>query len=124
MTKTILITILTLLTVEFTGQEKSVVHGVVTDGHRNRLIGINVAVKGTVVGRVSDTCGRFVIPVESENFTLIFHGMSYDDMRTYEIALARKDITSDTLFFQLGNWKTPNPICEKVSSKVKMEIIK
>lgn len=123
MTTTILITILTLLTVDFAGQERTVLHGVVTDGHRNRLIGINVMIKGTTVGKVSDSCGRFMIPVDSGKFTLLFHGMSYDDMRTYEIELTKKDITSDTLIFQLGHWKTPNPICDKVDKRRKIKMI-
>ena len=99
---TILFTILTLLTVASVGQEKTELLGIATDGHRNRLIGINVMIKGTAVGRVTDTCGRFSIPVDSEKFTL-FHGISYDDMRTYEIELTKNDITTDTLVFQLGH---------------------
>lgn len=123
MTTTTILSILTLLTVDFTTQEKTDLFGIVTDGHRNRLIGINVMIKGTTVGRVTDTCGRFSIPVDSENFTLLFHGMSYDDMRAYEIELAKKDITSDTLIFQLGNWKAPNPICDKVGKKRNIIVI-
>jgi len=123
MTTTILVTILTLLTIDSVGQDKSELLGIATDGHRNRLIGINVMIKGTTIGRVSDTCGRFSIPVDSENFTLLFHGMSYDDMRTYEIELTKKEITSDTLIFQLGHWKVPNPICDKVDKKRKIKVI-
>lgn len=123
MTTTILLTILTLLTVDSIGQEKTELLGIATDGHRNRLIGINVMIKGTPVGRITDTCGRFSIPVDSEKFTLLFHGMSYDDMRTYEIELTKKDMTSDTLIFQLGHWKTPNPICDKVDRKRKIKVI-
>lgn len=123
MTTPILLTILTLLTVDSIAQEKTELLGIATDGHRNRLIGINVMIKGTTVGRVTDTCGQFSIPVDGEKFTLLFHGMSYDDMRTYEIELTKKDMTSDTLIFQLGRWKTPNPICDKVDRKRKIKVI-
>jgi carboxypeptidase-like protein len=119
----ILFTILTLLTVDSVGQEKTELVGIATDGHRNRLIGINVMIKGTTVGGVTDTCGRFSIPVDSEKFTLLFHGMSYNDMRTFEIDLTKNDITSDTLVFQLGHWKAPNPICDKVGKKRKRKLI-
>lgn len=122
-TTTLLLTILTLLIVDSVGQEKTELVGIATDGHRNRLLGINVMIKGTAIGRVTDTCGRFSIPIDRENFTILFHGMSYDDMRTYEIELTKNDITSDTLVFQLGHWKAPNPICDKVDKKRKRKLI-
>lgn len=123
MITTILVTILTLLTVDSIGQEKTELVGIVADGHRNRLVGVNVMVKGTTVGRVSDSCGRFAIPVDSGKITLLFHGMSYDDMRTYEIELTKKDISSDTLIFQLGYWKAPSPFCEKLDKRRRVKVI-
>lgn len=122
-TTTILYTIFAFLTVDSVGQEKHQLLGIATDGHRNRLIGINVVIKGTTVGRVTDTCGRFSIPVDGENLTLLFHGMSYDDMRTYEIELTKSDITSDTLVFQLGHSKAANLVCDKVDKKRKRKVI-
>ena len=123
-TITMLFTILTLLTIDSVGQQETELLGIATDGHRNRLVGVNVMIKGTTVGRATDTCGRFSIPVDSEKFTLFFHGMSYDDIRTYEIVLTKNDITTDTLVFQLGHWKIPNPSCDKVDKKRKRKVIK
>lgn len=82
-------------------------------------------VKGTTTGTVTDLCGEFSIPINQESVTLVFHGMSYDDMRTYEINLKQKDIKDDLLLFQLGNWKVKNEACKKkVDRKLKRYIIK
>lgn len=104
-------------------QEKKVLNGIATDGHRNRLIAINAIIKGTVTGILTDQCGRFSIPIDSDEFTLLFHGMSYDDMRTYEIKLKQSELTSDTLIFQLGHWKMENPKCGKVDGKLERRVI-
>jgi len=80
-------------------------------------------IKGKTIGTVTDICGRFSIPVDNEKFTLLFHGMSYDDMRTYEIELTKKDVTTDTLVFQLGHWKVKNPDCDKVDKRLRKKVI-
>ena len=118
-----LLTTLILLTVDTVGQERKVLTGITTDGHRNGLLGINVMIKGTATGTVTDICGRFSIPVDSDEFTLLFHGLSYDDMRTYEIKIGKADITTDTLVFQLGRWKLQNTDCEKVNKKLRKKVI-
>ena len=115
--------ILALLTVDATGQEKRLLTGIATDGHRNGVPGINVMIKGTITGTVTGICGRFTIPIDSDEVTLLFHGMSYDDMRTYEIRLKKTDIPTDTLVFQLGHWKVDNTECGKVDKKLKRRVI-
>lgn len=117
------LTILTFLSVEVTGQEKKLLTGIATDGYRNRVLGINVVIKGTITGTVTDICGRFTIPIDAEEVTLLFHGMTYNDMRTYEITLNKIDISADTLVFQLGHSKVDNKECEKVGKKIKRRII-
>ena len=117
------LTILTLLTVDTTGQEKRRLTGIVTDKHRNGVLGINVIIKGTTTGTVSDICGRFTIPIDADEVTLVFHGMSYNDMRTYEIKLSKADIPTDALVFQLGHWKVDNKECDKVDKKLKRRVI-
>jgi hypothetical protein len=123
LTAVTLLTILTLLTVDSTGQEKRLLTGIATDGHRNRILGINVIIKGTTTGTVTDTCGRFTIPIDTDEVTLLFHGMSYDDMRTYEIKLNKADISTDILVFQLGHWKVDNKKCGKLDKKLKRRVI-
>lgn len=98
-------------------QEK-VLRGIATDGHRNPLLAINVMIKGTAIGTVTDQCGRFSIPLSNEELTLVFHGMSYDDLRAFEIALKSSECINDTIVFQLGNWKVDNPACNKVSNRL------
>jgi hypothetical protein len=117
------LTILTLLTVDATGQEKKLLTGIATDGHRNGVLAINVIIKGTAIGAVTDICGRFTIPIDADEVTLVFHGMSYDDTRTYEIKLRKADISTDTLVFQLGHWKVDNKECDKVNKKLKRRVI-
>lgn len=116
------LTLLTLLTVDATGQQK-LLTGIATDGHRNGVLAINVIIKGTTIGTVTDTCGLFSIPIAADEVTLVFHGMSYDDMRTYEIQLNKADISTDTLVFQLGHWKVDNKQCDKVNKKLKKQVI-
>ncbi len=123
LTTTIFLTILTLLAVKTTGQEKRYLNGIVTDGHRNSLLAINVVVKGTTTGTVTDTCGRFTLPIDKDEITLVFHGMSYDDLRAYEIKLNKTDLSADTLVFQLGRWKVDNKACQKVDKNLKKRVI-
>lgn len=122
-TSIMLFTILTLLTVNTTAQETSVLRGIATDGHRNGIIGVNVVIKGTTIGTVTDTCGRFSIPIDEDEFTLLFHGMSYDDIRTYEIRLNKSEITTAPLVFQLGHLTVDNTGCEKVDRKLERRVI-
>jgi hypothetical protein len=117
------LTILTLLTVDATGQEKSFLTGIATDGHRNGVLAINVFIKGTTTGTVTDICGRFTIPIDTDEVTLVFQGMSYDDTRTYEIRLKKTDVSTDTLVFQLGHSKVDNKECDKVDKKLKRRVI-
>ncbi|MEJ7643737.1 MAG: carboxypeptidase-like regulatory domain-containing protein [Chryseolinea sp.] len=122
---TIITTILILLTIVSYGQENKVIKGIAIDGHRNPILAINVMVKGTTTGTVTDRCGEFSIPIKQKSVTLVFHGMSYDDMRAYEINLKQKDIKDDLLLFQLGNWKVKNEACKKkIDRKLKRYIIK
>lgn len=114
---------LTLLCFDNTGQETHVLNGIVTDGHRNGLIGITAIVKGTTTGAVTDICGRFLIPIDNNALTLLFHGLSYDDLRTYEISLKKVELTNDTVVFQLGHWKAENANCRKVNRKLKRYVI-
>ena len=114
---------LTLLSPDNGKQEKKALNGIATDGHRNRLMGINAVIKGTGTGTVTDACGRFSIPMTSDDFTLLFHGMSYDDTRTYEVKLKKIELAGDTIIFQLGHWKTMNPNCGKVDRRLKRCVI-
>jgi hypothetical protein len=105
------------------GQTKTL-KGITTDGHRNPIISCNVIIKGTTTGTVTNDCGEFSIPIDTDEFTLLFHGMSYDDMKTYEIKLKTKDIKDDIIVFQLGHWKLKNEVCKKtVDKKFKRKLI-
>jgi hypothetical protein len=117
------LTILTLLTVDVTGQERKLLIGIVADAHRNGVMAINVIIKGTTIGTVTDICGRFAIPIEANEVTVIFHGMAYDDTRTYETKFNKADISPDTLVFQLGHSKVDNRECCKVNKKLKRRVI-
>ena len=113
----------TLLSFGNIGQEAKILNGIVTDGHRNGQIAITAIVKGTTTGAVTDVCGRFSIPFDSEELTLLFHGMSYDDSRAYEIRLKKTELTNDTIVFQLGHWKIENANCKRIGRKFKRYVI-
>ena len=109
-------TLLTLLTVISYGQTKTL-KGITTDGHLNPIISCNVILKGTTTGTVTNECGEFSIPINTNGFTLLFHGMTYDDMRTFEIELKTKDINDDIIVFQLGHSRLKNDVCKKAVDK-------
>jgi hypothetical protein len=122
-TTTTITTLLTLLTIVSFGQTKTL-KGITTDGRRNPIISCNVIIKGTTTGTVTNDCGEFSIPIDTDEFTLLFHGMSYDDLRTYEIKLKTKDIKDDIIVFQLGHLKLKNEVCKKtVDKKLKRKLI-
>ena len=53
--------------------------GVVRDETNNPLPGVNVLVKGTTTGTVSDTDGRYSLSLPSGNSTLVFSFIGYAD---------------------------------------------
>ena len=70
-------------------QEK-VITGKVMDSHTNEpMPGVNIQVKGTTMGVISDENGKFSLPVTDPNPTLIFSFIGYV---TQEIPLAGKNI--------------------------------
>ncbi len=56
-------------------------------------------IKATSTGTVTDLCGEFSIPVDQKSVTLVFQGMSFDDMRTYEIQLEKRTLRTPSLYF-------------------------
>jgi hypothetical protein len=119
-TITILLTLITFISL---GQQRTL-KGITTDGHRNPIIACNVIIKGTTTGTVTNDCGEFSIPIDTDEFTLLFHGMSYDDLRTFEIQLTTKDIVDDIIVFQLGHSILKNKVCKKtVNKKLKRKLI-
>lgn len=118
------IILLTLSAINGFGQEKNILKGLVIDGHRNPIIACNVMIKGTMIGTITDICGEFSIPFEQDDITLVFHGMSYNDMRAYEINLKLKDLKDELTLFQLGHLKVKNDDCKKrVDKKLKKYVI-
>jgi len=66
-------------------EQKFVVTGVITDAiENNSLPGVNVTIKGTNIGTVTDFEGRYTIEVQNENQSLVFSMMG---MLTEEIAV-------------------------------------
>src|SRR5450759_4153592 len=62
------------------------VSGTITDASSNQaMIGVNVTVKGTTIGGISDVNGKFSVSVPNANATLVFSFIGYV---TQEIPLA------------------------------------
>ena len=53
-------------------QEGIEIKGTIVDGNGNSLPGVNVIVKGTTIGAISDANGNYTIIVEDPNATLVF----------------------------------------------------
>lgn len=108
-----------LLSLKKPEEPKRKLHGIATDGKGNPLNGCNVVIKGTAVGTVTNSCGEFDLPFDSDELVLVFHDMTYNDMRAFEIRLDQSKIDSKQVVFQLGKNKKPNDLCSMVDKKLK-----
>ncbi|MGD0754394.1 MAG: TonB-dependent receptor [Bacteroidales bacterium] len=76
-------------------QQQIKVSGTITDASNNQALpGVNVLVKGTVIGAISDVNGNFTVTVNDPNATLIFSFIGYV---TREIALGGKSTVTVAL---------------------------
>ena len=67
-------------------QQMTKVSGAITDASSNQaMIGVNVQVKGTTIGAISDVNGKFTLNVPNANATLVFSFIGYV---TQEVPLA------------------------------------
>ena len=73
------------------------IQGVITDSQGETLPGVNVLVKGTSIGAISDIDGKFTLQVPSPKSVLI---ISYIGYETYEVIVGNK--TSSNAF----NWSS------------------
>jgi len=76
------------------------VTGYVKDSEGNALVGVNVLVKGTNQGVVTDLEGRYVIEVKTENSTLVFNYLGFNSQEVIvgnkrEINVELAESTSD-----------------------------
>ncbi|MGK7391077.1 MAG: carboxypeptidase-like regulatory domain-containing protein [Candidatus Cyclobacteriaceae bacterium M2_1C_046] len=106
------------------GQENELLTGIATDKKGNPISGCNVMIKGTTIGTVTDSCGQFSLPFNHDIQTLVFHSMSYVDLRAFEIDLKIEEIENKIVVFQLGNYKLEDNTCPKVDKKFQKFIIK
>ena len=63
------------------------IQGVITDSQGETLPGVNVLVKGTSIGAISDIDGKFTLQVPSPKSVLI---ISYIGYETYEVIVGNK----------------------------------
>jgi len=109
--------LLTLLTFSTRGQGIATVKGIVVDKGGDPLVGCNVMIKGTSTGVVTDICGEFSIAIGPDDFTIVFHDMTYEDLRVFEQGLKRNEITEDKIIFQIGSGKEYNKECKRTINK-------
>jgi TonB-linked SusC/RagA family outer membrane protein len=84
-------------------QQQIKVSGTIIDASNNQALpGVNVLVKGTIVGAISDVNGKFVVTVNDPNATLVFSFIGYVSK---EVPLAGKntvDVALEAEVSQLG----------------------
>jgi len=73
--------------------------------------------KGTTKGTVTDICGEFSIPIGQDDFTIVFHDMSYEDLKAFELRIQRNRITAEKIVFQIGTGKMTNKDCKRTFDK-------
>ena len=71
-----------------TAYAQKTISGTVIDKDLNEpLIGVNVLLKGTTIGTVTDFDGKYSLEVPDDNGTLVFSYFSYVSMKTVEEAI-------------------------------------
>lgn len=113
-----------LLSLKRPEEPKPKLHGIATDGKGNPILACDVIVKGTTIATITNECGEFTLPFESDELTLIFNGMSYVDLRVFEVSLELSEIEGKQVVFQLGKYEQENENCDKVDKKLKKYKIK
>ena len=91
-------------------QDTLALKGIVVNKVGEPLVGCNVIIKGTTIGRSTDVCGEFSIPIKTD-FTILFHAMSYEDLRTFEMRMERKEVRNEKIIFQIGSGTEKNKEC-------------
>ena len=71
--------------------QKKVLTGTIIDNNNLPLPGVSVMIKGTTLGTVTDTEGKFSLSIPEESQTLL---VSFVGMRSQEIAIANKTIVN------------------------------
>jgi TonB-linked SusC/RagA family outer membrane protein len=80
-------------------QQARVIKGVVTDDQGNALVGVNVYVKGTTNGTITDINGNYTISVENKNTTLVysFIGFSIEEVKVGENSVINVTLKEDVI---------------------------
>ena len=83
------------------------IQGVITDSQGETLPGVNVIVKGTSIGAISDLDGKFTLQVPSPKSVLV---ISYVGYETYEVIVGNKTsfniVLEDQMSCGSGLWVT------------------
>jgi TonB-dependent starch-binding outer membrane protein SusC len=75
--------------------QQQVVTGRVTDGQTDQTMpGVNIVVKGTSIGTITDAAGKFAITVPDRNSVLVFSFVGYS---TLEIPVAGKSVINASI---------------------------
>lgn len=91
----LLILLFALLCTTAVFAQQKTINGVVTDNFDEPLIGVNVSVKGTTLGSITDVDGQFSISgVTGTDITLVF---SYVGYKTAEVNIGSKTVVNQML---------------------------
>jgi len=81
-------------------QQQIKVSGTITDASTNQAVpGVNITIKGTVTGAISDLNGNYTITASDSNVTLVFSFIGYS---TQEIALAGRTAVNVALISEVS----------------------
>ncbi len=78
----------------FSLSAQKTVQGTVSDMSGVPLIGVNVIVKGTTVGTVTDVDGKYMLQVANDNAVIVF---SYVGYKTVEVPVGTRSVIDQTL---------------------------
>ena len=69
--------LMTFLTTTYALAQSTTVTGTIKDDESNPIPGVNIILKGTTIGTVSDIDGKYSLQVQDQNATLVFSSIGY-----------------------------------------------
>ena len=91
-----------VLTGTLVAQQRTVTGTVTSSDDAQRMIGVNILIKGTTTGDITDFDGRFSITVPSEESILVFSYTGYESQEVSVRGLSNLDVVMKVSAASLG----------------------
>ena len=112
------------MSLSMSGQDSSILKGIVIDKSGTPIPFCNVSIKGQKISAVTNECGEFSINSNQSKFTLVFNCSPTHGFVTFESIINKKFILGkDTILFQLNkHGRIENNNCKKNINRIYKKI--